>query len=71
VQHLAQDAIEVAEIQEEVTRAWEAAVMVGPHTAKAERMAQERAVLLGTIHGEASEVAQRVSTLESELVAAS
>jgi hypothetical protein len=32
-------------------------------------MAQERVIMLATIHGEASEVAQRVSSLDGELVA--
>jgi hypothetical protein len=44
--------------------------MVGTHAAQAERMAQERAILLVTTHGEANEVAQRVFILEGELMAA-
>jgi hypothetical protein len=57
VWHLARDAIEMAELQEEVTRAWVAAVMAGTFATQAERMAQERAVLLATTCGEASEAA--------------
>jgi hypothetical protein len=41
----------------------------GARAAQAERMAQEKAVLLATTHGEADEVAQRVFILEGELVA--
>jgi hypothetical protein len=47
----------MAELQEEVTRAWVAAVMVGTFATQAERMAQDRAVLLATTCGEASEAA--------------
>jgi hypothetical protein len=47
-----------------------ATVMVRSHAAQVERMAHERVVLLPTARGEANEVAQRVSSLESELVAA-
>jgi hypothetical protein len=59
----------VAELQWEMTQAWEAIIMAGPHTAQAERMAQERVILLATARGEASKVAQRVSALDVELVA--
>jgi hypothetical protein len=45
-----------------------AAVMVETHAARVEMMAQERLVLLATAHGEANEAAQRVSTLDSELM---
>jgi hypothetical protein len=70
VQRLTQDVTDMAELQEEVTRARVTAVMIGTHAAQAERMAQERTVLLATARGEASEAAKRVSALESELVAA-
>ena len=43
--------------------------MAGSRTAQAERMAQERAAVLVIAHSEVSEAAQRVSTLEGELVA--
>jgi hypothetical protein len=56
--------------QEEVTRAWVAVVMAEAHATQAERMARERVVLLATIGGEADKVAQRVSILEGELMAA-
>jgi hypothetical protein len=69
VQRLARGAIEVAELWEEVTRAWVAAVMVEARAAQAEKISQERSVLLATAHGEADMVARRVSVLESELVA--
>jgi hypothetical protein len=59
----------VAELQE-VTRARVAAIMAGAHAARAEKMAQERVVLLATAHGEVDEMAQRVSILEGELMAA-
>jgi hypothetical protein len=45
-----------------------AAVMVETRAARAEMMAQERLVLLATAHSEANEAAQRVSTLDSELM---
>jgi hypothetical protein len=60
----------VAELQEEVTQARAAIVMAETRAARAERMAQERAVLLATSRGEADEVAQRASALEGELVVA-
>jgi hypothetical protein len=69
VQHLAQDGTEVAKLQEEVTRTHVVAIMVEACAAQAERMAQERAVLLATAHGEADKVARMVSFLEGELVA--
>jgi hypothetical protein len=59
----------VAELQE-VTRARVAAIMAGAHAARAEKMAQERVVLLATAHGEVDKMAQRVSILEGELMAA-
>jgi hypothetical protein len=60
----------VAELQEEVTWVWVAVVMAEAHAASAERIPQERVVLLATTHGEEDEVAQRVSALECELVVA-
>jgi hypothetical protein len=68
VQRLAWDAIEVAKLREEVTQAWAAAVLAETRVTRVERMAQERVVLLATAHGEVDEAAQRVSTLEAELV---
>jgi hypothetical protein len=59
----------VVELQEEVTRAWAAAMMAEAHLAQAEGMAQERFVLLATIHGEVDKAARRVSTLEGKLMA--
>jgi hypothetical protein len=63
------NATKVAELREEVTQVRVAAVMAGARTARAEKMAQERGVLLATAHGEVDTVAQRVSALEGELVA--
>jgi hypothetical protein len=60
----------VAELREEVTRVWAAAIMEETRAARAKRMAQERVVLLATTHGETDEAVQRVSALEGELVAA-
>jgi type II secretory pathway component PulM len=45
----------VVELQEEATQVWVAAVMAEACAAWAEKMAQERAVLLATAHGEADE----------------
>jgi hypothetical protein len=58
----------VAELREEVTRAWATADMVETHIARAEKMAQERAILLATVCGVADKAAQRVSILEGGLV---
>jgi hypothetical protein len=69
VQYLAQDATKVAELWEEVTRVWVAAIMAETRAARAEKMAQERAVLLATVHSEVDEVAERISILEGDLVA--
>jgi hypothetical protein len=69
VQYLAQDATKVAELWEEVTRVWVAAIMAETRAARAEKMAQERAILLATIHSEVDEVAERISILEGDLVA--
>jgi type IV secretory pathway TrbL component len=69
VRHLARDATKVTELQEEVTRARATIIMAGTRVAQAERMDQERVVLLVTTPGEVSEAAQRVSTLEGDLVA--
>jgi hypothetical protein len=44
------------------------AIMAGAWTDWAERMAQERAVLLAFAHVEANEAARNVSLLEGELV---
>jgi hypothetical protein len=51
----------VAELREEVTRVWAATIMVEVCAARADRMAQEMAVLLACTSGEAHEVARRVS----------
>jgi hypothetical protein len=69
MQRLAWDATEVAELQEEVTRARVATVMAEARATQAEKMAQESFVLLATAHGEADMVAWRVSVLEGELMA--
>jgi hypothetical protein len=53
-----------------VTRARATAVMTEARATHAERMAQERAILLATVHGEVDKVAQTVSALVFELVAA-
>jgi hypothetical protein len=57
----------VAELQEEATRVQAATVMAKTHAAPAERMAQKRAVLLATAHGEADNAAWRVFALKGEL----
>jgi hypothetical protein len=59
----------MVKLQEEVTWAQATALMAGVHATQAERMAQEKAVLLVTTRGEVGEVAQRVSVLENELEA--
>jgi hypothetical protein len=59
----------VAELQEEVTQVHATAIMVGAQTPRAERVAQERDVLLASACVEADEAVQRVSLLEGELVA--
>jgi hypothetical protein len=59
----------VAELQEDVTRAWAIVVLAETHAARAEKMAQERLILMATAHGEADEATQRVSALEGELAA--
>jgi hypothetical protein len=57
----------VAELQGEVTRARATVVMAGVRTTRAERMAQERVILLAYTHGKADVVARKVSLLEGEL----
>jgi hypothetical protein len=47
----------VAELREEVTRARATADMVETHIARAEKMAQERAILLATVCGVADKAA--------------
>jgi hypothetical protein len=69
MQCVAQDVVEVAELQKEVTRAQVAAVMARACTAQAEGMAREKTTLLVTTLGEVVEVTQRVSVLGDELVA--
>jgi Flp pilus assembly secretin CpaC len=58
----------VAELWEEVTQVWAAVIVAEACIARAEKMAQQRVVLLATACGEANEVAQGVSILEDELV---
>jgi hypothetical protein len=53
----------MVELREEVTRVWATAAIAGAHAAYAKRMAQEKAALLATAHGEADEVTQKVSIL--------
>jgi hypothetical protein len=60
----------VAELREEVTWVWVAVIMAEARAAPAERIPQERVVLLATTHGEEDEAAQRVSALECELMVA-
>jgi uncharacterized protein YbaP (TraB family) len=57
-------------LREEVTWAWAAAVLARAGAPWAEKVAQERAVLLASIHMEADEMVWRVSLLNGELVAA-
>jgi hypothetical protein len=47
-----------------------AAVMTGARTTRAERMPREKAVLLASPHGEADEVARKMSLLEGGLAVA-
>jgi hypothetical protein len=68
MQCLAQDMAELAELQEEVTQAQAANVMVRAHAAQVEGTAQEMVALLAIIDGEVAEVTQRVSALGDELV---
>jgi hypothetical protein len=56
MQRLAQDAAEVTEHWEEVTRAQVTAVMARSRASQAEGMAWEKAVLLATAHDEAAGV---------------
>jgi ABC-type phosphate transport system ATPase subunit len=70
MQRLALDATEMVELQEEVTRAQVTVVVAGVRATQAERMAQEKAVLLATARGEMDEVAQSASILEDELMVA-
>jgi hypothetical protein len=69
VQRLARDVTEVADLREEVTRAWVAAIMAEARTAWVGKMAQERAVLLATARGKADVAARRSSILEGKLMA--
>jgi hypothetical protein len=68
VWHLAQDVAEVAELWEE-TQARASTVMLGARDARAEKIAQEKATLLGSAHVEVDEAAWKASLLEGELVA--
>jgi hypothetical protein len=69
VWHLAQDVAEVAELWEEETQARASTVMLGARDARAEKIAQEKAALLGSAHVEVDEAAWKASLLEGELVA--
>jgi hypothetical protein len=60
VEHFARDTTDVAEIQEEEVRV----------RARAERRAQERAILLTSARGEADKAAQKVILLKGELAVA-
>jgi hypothetical protein len=51
-----------------VTQAQATAVMAEARAAQAEKRARENVVSLASAHGEADEVAQKVTLLESELV---
>jgi hypothetical protein len=64
VPHLAQDAIEAAELQEEVTRVWAVTIMAEARAARVESMAKEKVILLASTHRKADETAWRVSFLE-------
>jgi hypothetical protein len=68
MQHLARDTTEMAELQEEVTGAQAAAIMVRACATQVERIVREKTVVLVTAHGEAIEVTQTVSILGDELV---
>jgi hypothetical protein len=59
----------VVNLWEEVTRARAAFVMAEARTARVEEIAHERAILLATAHEANNKAAQRVSSLEDELVA--
>jgi hypothetical protein len=69
VKPLAWDMTEVTELREEVTQARATSVMTVARVTQAERMAQERAIMLASTLGEANEASRRVSFFESELVA--
>jgi hypothetical protein len=60
----------VAKLQEEVTRARAIIVMAETRATRAERVAQERVVLLASTHVEVDEAVRTVSLLEGELVVA-
>jgi hypothetical protein len=68
VQRLAQDATEVAELREEVTRARVAVIMAKANTARVAKMAQEKVILPATAGWEADVAAHRIFILEVELV---
>jgi hypothetical protein len=67
MQCLAQDATEVAELWEEVTRAQAATIMVRARAAQVEGMAWVKAALLATTHDEVVEATQKVYVLGDEL----
>jgi hypothetical protein len=56
----------MVELWEEVSWARAAAIMAKAWAARAERMARESVILLASTHGEANEVAWKVSLLEGE-----
>jgi hypothetical protein len=57
----------VAELREEVTPMWAAAVMVNAQASWAKKTAQYSAVLLASAHKEVGKVARKVSLLKGEL----
>lgn len=60
----------MVELRDEVTQVRAATIMVDAWATWAEKMTQENVVLLSSTHGEASEVAWKVSLLEGELTVA-
>jgi hypothetical protein len=60
----------MVELRDEVTWAQVAAVMAEAWVARADRMAQESAILLASAHGEDSDVARKVSLVEGQLAVA-
>jgi hypothetical protein len=63
VQHLVRDADDVAELWEEVTRTQVAVIMAEARATRAERRAWESSSLLASAHGEAGEIARKVTIL--------
>lgn len=61
--------MDVVELLEELTQVWAATFVAEDWATEAEMMSQESAAFLASAHEQASEVAQKVSLLEGELVA--